>query len=62
LLIEQISVDQIHDHDVALANRCRAAIGIEPSDSAIVCADLPGAVDRVTRAGKRQISGFASEP
>jgi len=50
-LIEQIGVDQIHDHDVALANRFRAGIGLEPSDSAIVCADLPGAVDRLARAG-----------
>jgi selenocysteine lyase/cysteine desulfurase len=49
-LIGQIGVPQIHAHDVHLANRFRAGIGLEPSDSAIVCADLPGASERLTRA------------
>jgi selenocysteine lyase/cysteine desulfurase len=50
-LIEQIGIDAIHEHDVALANRFRAGIGLEPGDSAIVCAGLPGAAERLERAG-----------
>jgi selenocysteine lyase/cysteine desulfurase len=50
-LIERIGVPAIHAHDLALANRFRAGIGLEPSNSAIVCADMPGAADRLHRAG-----------
>jgi len=50
-LVEQIGIETIHAHDVALANRFRVGIGLEPSNSAIVCADLPGAADRMQRAG-----------
>ena len=50
-LLEQIGIEAIHEHDVALANRFRAGIGLEPSDSAIVCADLPGAAERLEDAG-----------
>jgi selenocysteine lyase/cysteine desulfurase len=50
-LIEQIGIDAIYAHNVGLANRFRAAIGAKPSNSAIVCADLPGAADRLQRAG-----------
>ena len=50
-LVEQIGVQTIHDHDLALANRFRAGAGLEPGDSAIVCADLPGAAERLERAG-----------
>jgi selenocysteine lyase/cysteine desulfurase len=50
-LIEQIGIDQIHAHDLALANRFRAGVGLEPSDSAIVTADLPGADERLAREG-----------
>jgi selenocysteine lyase/cysteine desulfurase len=50
-LIEQIGIDAIHEHDVALANRFRAGVGLEPSRSAIVCADIPGAAERLQRAG-----------
>jgi selenocysteine lyase/cysteine desulfurase len=50
-LIEQIGVEAIHEHDLGLANRFRAGVGLEPSDSAIVCADLPGAAERLERAG-----------
>jgi selenocysteine lyase/cysteine desulfurase len=49
-LIERLGVDAIHDHNVALANRFRAGIGYEPSNSAIVCADLPQAAQRLERA------------
>jgi selenocysteine lyase/cysteine desulfurase len=50
-LLEQIGVEAIHDHNLALANRFRAGVGLEPGNSAIVCADLPGADERLERAG-----------
>ena len=50
-VIEEIGVSAIRDHDVALANRFRAGVGLEPSDSAIVCADIPRAAERLQRAG-----------
>jgi selenocysteine lyase/cysteine desulfurase len=50
-LVERVGIASIHAHNVALANRFRAGIGLEPSDSAIVSADLPGAADRLHRAG-----------
>jgi selenocysteine lyase/cysteine desulfurase len=50
-LIEEIGVDAIHAHDVALANRLRAGLGLEPSDSAIASVDVPDAGERLARAG-----------
>jgi selenocysteine lyase/cysteine desulfurase len=50
-LIEEIGIEAIHAHNLALADRFRAGIGLEPGDSAIVCADLPGAAERMQRAG-----------
>ena len=50
-VIEQIGVEAIHGHNVALANRFRAGIGLQPANSAIVCADLPGAAERLEQAG-----------
>jgi selenocysteine lyase/cysteine desulfurase len=50
-LVERVGIRAIHAHNVALANRFRAGLGLAPSDSAIVCADLPGAADRLQRAG-----------
>jgi selenocysteine lyase/cysteine desulfurase len=50
-LVEQIGVRAIGAHNLALANRFRAGIGLEPSNSAIVCADLPGGSERLARAG-----------
>ncbi len=50
-LIEQIGVEAIHAHDLALANRFRAGLGLEPSDSAIVSVDIPDASERLARAG-----------
>jgi selenocysteine lyase/cysteine desulfurase len=50
-LIEAIGVAAIHQHDLGLANRLRAGLGLEPSDSAIVSVDVPGAADRLRRAG-----------
>ncbi|MGI8411800.1 MAG: aminotransferase class V-fold PLP-dependent enzyme [Solirubrobacteraceae bacterium] len=50
-LVERIGVPAIHAHDLALANRFRAGIGLQPSNSAIVCADLPNATEKLQRAG-----------
>jgi selenocysteine lyase/cysteine desulfurase len=49
-LVERIGIERIHDHDVALANRFRAALGLEPGDSAIVSADVAG-TENLERAG-----------
>ncbi len=50
-VIEQVGIEAIHDHNLALANRFRTGIGLQPSNSAIVCADLPGAAERLRSAG-----------
>jgi selenocysteine lyase/cysteine desulfurase len=50
-LIEDIGVRAIHEHNLALANRFRAGLGLEPSDSAIVSVDIPDAGERLARAG-----------
>jgi selenocysteine lyase/cysteine desulfurase len=38
-LLNEVGDEAIHEHNVALANRFRAAIGLEPSNSAIVSFD-----------------------
>jgi selenocysteine lyase/cysteine desulfurase len=50
-LLNRIGIASVYEHDVALANRFRAGLGLEPSDSAIVSVDLPDAADRLERAG-----------
>ncbi len=63
-LIEAIGVDAIQAHDVALANRLRVGLGLEPSNSAIVSAAVPDAAQRLagtevqaaTRAGALRAS------
>ncbi len=50
-LIERVGIRAIHAHNVALANRFRTGVGLAPSNSAIVCADLPGAAQRLQSAG-----------
>jgi selenocysteine lyase/cysteine desulfurase len=52
-LVEQIGIDAIRDHDVALANRFLAGLGHPPGNSAIVTVDVPGAEERLARAGVR---------
>jgi selenocysteine lyase/cysteine desulfurase len=52
-LVEQMGVAQIHDHDVRLANRFRAGLGLPAYDSAIVAAKLPGAGEKLRAAGIR---------
>jgi selenocysteine lyase/cysteine desulfurase len=46
-----VGIDAVHDHDVALANRFRAGLGLAPSDSAIVSVDVPGAAEKLAAAG-----------
>jgi selenocysteine lyase/cysteine desulfurase len=50
-LIEDVGVQAIHDHDVGLANRFRDGLGLAPSESAIVSAEVPGAEARLEAAG-----------
>jgi selenocysteine lyase/cysteine desulfurase len=50
-LLEEIGIEAIHAHNLGLANRFRAGLGLEPSDSAIVSAEVPGGFDRLERAG-----------
>ncbi|MFC7586190.1 hypothetical protein ACFQYP_22425 [Nonomuraea antimicrobica] len=50
-MLNEIGVERVRDHDVALANRFRAGLGLEPSDSAIVSVDAPG--ERLRAAGIR---------
>ncbi len=52
-LLEQIGVEQVHRHDVALADRFRAGLGLPPGPSAIVSTTVAGAADRLGRAGIR---------
>jgi selenocysteine lyase/cysteine desulfurase len=50
-LINRIGVEEIHAHDLALANRFRAGLGLEPGDSAIVTTDVPQAKEKLEAAG-----------
>jgi selenocysteine lyase/cysteine desulfurase len=50
-LLERIGVESIHSHDVALANRFRAGLGLEEGNSAIVSAEVEGAEQAFGRAG-----------
>jgi len=52
-LVEQIGVAAIRDHNVALANRFLAGLDQPTRDSAIVTVDVPGAQERLERAGIR---------
>jgi selenocysteine lyase/cysteine desulfurase len=52
-VLERVGIAAIHDHDVTLANRLRAGLGMGPSDSAIVAFQRPGAAERLGRAGVR---------
>ena len=52
-LLEEIGVEAIHAHDLGLANRFRAGLGLEAADSAIVFVDAPRAEERLARAGIR---------
>jgi selenocysteine lyase/cysteine desulfurase len=51
--LERLTIPAVHDHDVGLANRFRAGLGLAPGESAIVSAAAEGAADRLERAGIR---------
>jgi selenocysteine lyase/cysteine desulfurase len=50
-LLNGIGIEAIHDHDVALANRFREGMGLEPSNSAIVSFDHPDGLERLRAVG-----------
>jgi selenocysteine lyase/cysteine desulfurase len=50
-LLNRIGVEAVYAHDVALANRFRAGLGMEPSNSAIVSVADEGAAQRLEHAG-----------
>ena len=50
-VIEQIGVEAIREHDLALANSFRSGLGLEPGDSAIVFCDVADAAEKLARAG-----------
>jgi selenocysteine lyase/cysteine desulfurase len=52
-LVERVGVGQIHDHNVALANRFLTGLGRPPGDSAIVTVDVAGAEERLRAVGVR---------
>jgi selenocysteine lyase/cysteine desulfurase len=52
-LIERTGVEAINAHDVGLANRLRAGLGLEPAASAIVRLEIEGAPERLEAAGVR---------
>jgi selenocysteine lyase/cysteine desulfurase len=52
-LLEQIGIEQVRAHDVALADRFRAGLGLPPGGSAIVSTTVDGAREKLERAGIR---------
>jgi selenocysteine lyase/cysteine desulfurase len=52
-LVEEIGVAEINAHNLRLANRFRDGLGLPPGDSAITAVDVPGAEERLRRAGIR---------
>ena len=52
-LVEEVGVPAIHEHNVRLANRFLAGLDRPPGNSAIVTVDVPGAEERLDRAGVR---------
>lgn len=52
-LVERIGVARIGAHNVALANRFLTGLGRPSGDSAIVTVDVPGAAEKLRRAGVR---------
>ncbi|PZF93972.1 aminotransferase class V-fold PLP-dependent enzyme, partial [Micromonospora endophytica] len=52
-LLLEIGVPAVHAYDVALANRFLAGLGQPPGQSAIVSVEVPGAQEKLARAGVR---------
>jgi selenocysteine lyase/cysteine desulfurase len=51
-VLQDVGIEVVREHDVALANRFRAGVGLEPGDSAIVSvAPANGARERLDAAG-----------
>ncbi|TYC16634.1 aminotransferase class V-fold PLP-dependent enzyme [Actinomadura syzygii] len=50
-LLERVGVEAIHAHDVGLARRFSAALGLPPGDSAIVAVTVPDGTAETLRAG-----------
>jgi selenocysteine lyase/cysteine desulfurase len=50
-LLNRIGIDAVYAHDVALANRFRDGLGMQPSNSAIVSLDRPDAAACLERTG-----------
>ena len=53
-LLGDVGIEAVHAHDVGLANRFRAGLGMEPSDSAIVA--LPAAEELLARLRAADVS------
>jgi selenocysteine lyase/cysteine desulfurase len=49
-LLVDIGIERINEHNVALANRFRAGLELEPSSSAIVSVEAEGAAERLAAA------------
>jgi selenocysteine lyase/cysteine desulfurase len=52
-LLERIGIERIHAHNLGLANRFRAGMGMDPGDSAIVSVDVEDGAEKLERAGIR---------
>ena len=49
-LLDEVGIDAIHRHDLALANTLRARLGLPPADSAIVTVAADGGLERLQAA------------
>ncbi|EEP74502.1 LOW QUALITY PROTEIN: class V aminotransferase, partial [Micromonospora sp. ATCC 39149] len=52
-LLAEIGLPAVREHDVTLANRFLAGLGRPPGNSAIVAVEVPGAQEKLERAGIR---------
>ena len=52
-LLNDLGVEQVREHDIALADRFLAGLGLPPAGSAIVSVDVPDAEPRLEKAGVR---------
>jgi selenocysteine lyase/cysteine desulfurase len=52
-LLDEVGIEAIHRHDVGLANRLRARLGLPPGDSAIVTVTTDGGLERLHAANVR---------
>lgn len=50
-VLRDVGIAAIHAHDLRLANRFRAGLGLPEGNSAIVSCDLPGAAEKLASAG-----------